>query len=103
VAPFREALDASLDIAAYAHERLTGINGIDARWAPDLSIVAFGFDDDEVGRAAWQAVNEDRRVHLSPTIIDDRFILRFAVLNRRTTTEHVDHAIDIIEKTLASV
>lgn len=102
VAPFRDALNASLDIAIHAHERLTGVNGIDARWAPDLSIVAFGFDDDEVGRAAWQAVNEDRKVHLSPTVIDGRFILRFAVLNRRTTTEHVDHAIDIIEKTLAS-
>jgi aromatic-L-amino-acid decarboxylase len=103
VAPFRQALDASLDIAAHAHERLTGVNGIDARWAPDLSIVAFGFDDDEAGRAAWQAVNDDRHAHLSPTIIDGRFILRFAVLNRRTTTEHIDHAIDIIEKTLASI
>jgi aromatic-L-amino-acid decarboxylase len=101
VAPFREALDATLDIAMHAHERLTGVNGIDIRWVPDLSIVAFGFDDDEVGRAAWQAVNDDRRAHLSPTIIDGRFILRFAVLNRRTTTEHIDHAIDIIEKTLA--
>ena len=101
IAPFREALDTSLDIATHAHERLAGVNGIEARWAPDLSIVAFGFDDDEVGRAALQAVNEDRRVHLSPTIIDGRFILRFAVLNRRTTSEHIDHAIDIIEKTLA--
>jgi aromatic-L-amino-acid decarboxylase len=103
IAPFREALDSSLDIAEYGHERLSGVNGIDARWAPDLSIVAFGFEEDEIGRAAWHAVNEDRRVHLSPTIIDGRFILRFAVLNRRTTTEHVDHAIDIIEKTLAGV
>ena len=54
-----------------------------------------------LGKKAWLAVNEDRKVHLSPTIIDGRFILRFAVLNRRTTTDHVDHAIDIIEKTLA--
>jgi len=46
-------------------------------------------------------VNASRAVHLSPTIIEGRFILRFAVLNRRTTVEHIDHAIDIIEKTLA--
>ena len=101
IAPFREALDKSLDTALYAYDRLTGVNGIETVWKPDLSIVAFRFEDDEAGRAAWTAVVEDRKVHLSPTIIDDRFVLRFAVLNRRTTTDHIDHAIDIIEKTLA--
>ena len=99
-APFVAALDDSLDLAGHAFDRLKTINGIDARWSPDLSIVAFGFDDDELGRAAWDAVNRDRTVHLSPTIIDDRFILRMAILNRRSTVEHVDRAIDIIEKTL---
>lgn len=100
VAPFREALDNSLDIARYAYERLQTVGGVETAWQPDLSIVAFRFEDDVLGRKAWMAVNEDKKVHLSPTIIDDRFILRFAVLNRRTTTEHIDHAIDIIEKTL---
>ncbi len=100
VSPFRDALNTSLDLAEHAFERLVPIDGINTRWEPDLSIVAFGFDDDDLGRAAWQAVNQDRTVHLSPTTIDDRFILRFAILNRRSTIEHVDHAIDIIEKTL---
>jgi len=100
VGPFRDALDSSLDLAQATYNRLSTIDGVDARWAPDLSVVAFGFDDDELGRKAWNAVNEDARVHLSPTIIDGRFILRFAILNRRTTSEHIDHAIDIIEKTL---
>jgi hypothetical protein len=45
-------------------------------------------------------VNEDRLVHLSSTEVADRFVLRMAILNRRTTVEHVDHAIDLIEKTL---
>lgn len=100
IAPFRDALDRSLDQAAYAYERLTGIAGIDACWAPDLSVVAFRFEDDALGWASLEAVNEDRTVHLSRTIIDERFVLRFAILNRRTTIEHIDHAIDIIEKTL---
>jgi aromatic-L-amino-acid decarboxylase len=101
VAPFRDALDTALDVAGHAYQRVRDVPGVNARWEPDLSIVAFGFEDDERGRAAWEEVNADRQVHLSPTMIDDRFILRFAVLNRRTTTEHIDHAIDIIEKTLA--
>jgi aromatic-L-amino-acid decarboxylase len=100
VAPFREALDSSLDVAEHAYERLQGVRGIETTWKPDLSIVAFRFENDDLGRKAWMAVNEDRQVHLSPTIIDDRFVLRFAVLNRRTTTDHINHAIDIIEKTL---
>ncbi|HEU4320150.1 MAG TPA: aminotransferase class V-fold PLP-dependent enzyme [Acidimicrobiia bacterium] len=101
IGAFRDALDASLDLAEHAFDRLQGISGIDTCWKPDLSIVAFRFDDDNLGRAAWDAVNQDQKVHLSPTIIDGRFILRFAILNRRTTREHIDHAIDIIEKTLA--
>jgi len=100
VAPFREALDSSLDVAQHGYERLQGVRGVETTWKPDLSIVAFRFENDDLGRKAWMAVNEDREVHLSPTIIDDRFVLRFAVLNRRTTTDHIDHAIDIIEKTL---
>jgi aromatic-L-amino-acid decarboxylase len=100
VAAFRGALDATLDLAAHAYARLQGINGIDTPWKPELSIVAFRFDDDDIGRAALQAVNADRTVHLSPTVVDGRFVLRFAILNRRTTIDHIDHAIDIIEKTL---
>ena len=100
VGPFRDALDASLDLAQRAYARLGIIEGIDASWRPDLSIVAFSFDDDEMGRKALEAVNADRSVHLSPTTVDDRFVLRFAILNRRTTAEHVDHAINLIEKTL---
>jgi aromatic-L-amino-acid decarboxylase len=100
VAPFREALDSSLELAAHAYRRLSGIEGLETPWKPDLSIVAFRFADDELGRRALEAVNGDRVVHLSPTTIDDRFVLRFAILNRRTTHDHIDHAIDIIEKTL---
>ena len=100
VAPFRDALDSSLDVAEHAYRRLSGIAGLQTPWRPDLTIVAFSFDDDDVGRAALEAVNADRQVHLSPTVVDGRFVLRFAILNRRTTTDHVDHAIDIIEKTI---
>jgi aromatic-L-amino-acid decarboxylase len=100
VAAFRDALEKTLDLADHAYQRLQGINGIETPWRPDLSIVAFRFDDDEAGRTALQAVNAERRVHLSPTVVDSRFVLRFAILNRRTTIDHIDHAIDIIEKTL---
>ncbi len=100
VGPFREALDEALDLAESAYDRLSGIEGVDAPWRPDLSIVAFRFRDDDQGRAAMEAINRERLVHVSPTVVEGRFVLRFAILNRRTTSDHIDHAIDIIEKTL---
>lgn len=100
IAPFRDALDEALDLAAYAYERCRAIDGIRAPWSPDLSIVAAGFDDDDLGRRAMDAVNENGKVHLSSTLFGNRFILRFAILNRRTTRDHLDHALEIIEKTL---
>jgi glutamate/tyrosine decarboxylase-like PLP-dependent enzyme len=93
-------LNDSLDLAEHAYERVRKLDGVNAPWKPDLSIVAFGFDDDATGREAMARVNDDRVVHLSSTEVGERFILRMAILNRRTTAEHVDHAIDLIEKTL---
>ncbi|HEX2403142.1 MAG TPA: hypothetical protein VHM29_00455, partial [Acidimicrobiia bacterium] len=58
------------------------------------------FEDDTLGCLALETINRERIVHLSPTTIADRYVLRFAILNRRTTTDHLDHAIDMIEKTL---
>ncbi len=100
IAPFRVALDEALDLAGHAYERVSHLDGIRALWKPDLSIAAFGFEDDDIGREAMERVNQDRLVHLSPTEVAGRFVLRMAILNRRTTVEHVDHAIDLIEKTL---
>jgi aromatic-L-amino-acid decarboxylase len=100
VAPFRETLDIYLDLAEYAHDRLVGIEGLETPWRPDLSVVAFRFADDDQGRQALDDINRERVVHLSPTTISGRLVLRFAILNRRTTRDHIDHAIDMVEKTL---
>jgi aromatic-L-amino-acid decarboxylase len=100
LAPFREALDTCLDLAEYAYTRLSGIEGLETPWSPDLSIVAFRLADDDLGRRALEVINRERVVHLSPTTISGRLVLRFAILNRRTTRDHVDHAINMIEKTL---
>ena len=88
------------DLAEHAYQRLSGLAGIERVWTPDLSIVAFRFEDDDSGRRALETVNADRQTHLSPTMVDGRFVLRIAILNRRTTREHVDPAIDLIEKSL---
>jgi aromatic-L-amino-acid decarboxylase len=78
VAPFRDTLETYLDLAEYAHTRLIGIEGLETPWRPDLSVVAFRFADDDMGQRALEDI----------------------ILNRRTTRDHIDHAIDMVEKTL---
>lgn len=100
VAPFRDALDTTLDLAGHAYARVAALEGVRAPWAPDLSVVAFGFEDDDVGHEAMRRVNEEMSAHVSSTEVDGRFVLRLAILNRRTTAQHIDHALDLVEKAL---
>lgn len=95
VAAFRSELDEALDLADHAYRRLREFPWIDRIWRPDLSIVAFRCDDDSRARDALAAVNDTRQVFLSSTTIDDRFVARVAILNRRTTRHHVDTALDL--------
>ncbi|GFW69540.1 aromatic-L-amino-acid decarboxylase [Trichonephila clavipes] len=37
-------------------------------------------------------INDRRKIHMTPTIVRDSFILRFAVCSRYTTLEDVDFA-----------
>lgn len=96
VAAFRAELDEVLDLAAHAYERLKDAGWVERVWRPDLSIVAFQCHDDEAGRRALDAANASGRVWLSSTTVDDRYTLRLALLNRRTTLGHVDDAIDLL-------
>ncbi len=98
VAAFRVALDNVLDLAEYAYGRLEGIDGVETPWRPELSIVAFQLADNEIADRAVAAVNADGKVHISSTLVEGRVTLRLALLNRRTTREHVDLAIDAVER-----
>jgi aromatic-L-amino-acid decarboxylase len=96
VAAFRRALDDALDLAEYAHRRLKAADWVDRVWSPDLSIVAFQFDDDQRARSALETINRRGEVHMSSTVIDGRYTARLAILNRFTRPAHVDMAIDSI-------
>lgn len=94
VAAFRTELDEALDLAEQAYERLRHCDWVERVWRPDLSIVAFQCPDDGRGRRALEAANASGKVFLSSTSIEDRYVLRLAILNRRTTSAHIDEAID---------
>src|SRR5262249_8245272 len=59
VAAFREALDEKLDLAAWAHDELRTIEGIEIVAAPQLSTVAFRLRRPGLDDPALDALNRD--------------------------------------------
>ena len=97
VAAFRAAQEEKLALARYFHARLGEIDGFDPGPAPQLSVVAFRYgDDDGFNERLLKHLQDDGRVMLSGTRIDGRFLIRCAILSFRTHAEHVDQAIDAI-------
>lgn len=96
VGAFRSELEGMLDLAEHAYSRLRQADWVERIWRPDLSIVAFQCRDDERARQALEAVNSDGRIWISSTTVDGRYTIRLALLNRRTTRDHVDLAIDLL-------
>ncbi|MPZ61325.1 MAG: aminotransferase class V-fold PLP-dependent enzyme [Propionibacteriales bacterium] len=98
VAAFRDALDEKLDLAAEAYDALAADPLIECPWPPDLSVVTFrrrdGTDDDQ--RALLDRINATRRVFLSSTRIDGRYLLRLCVLGHRTHADRVREAVEIV-------
>jgi glutamate/tyrosine decarboxylase-like PLP-dependent enzyme len=106
VAAFRAAQQEKLALAHYFHRRLAAIDGFDAGPPPDLSVVAFRYipesgDPDCFNEALLRRLQQEGRVMLSGTRVDERFTLRCAILSFRTHLEHVDEALAAIVDAVA--
>lgn len=92
IEPFREQLDEKLDLIAHAVERLRMIDGIEIVAAPQLTITAFRYrNDDALTRELLDRINARKRVMLTPTTLPDgRFVIRIAIVSHRTHRDRVD-------------
>ena len=82
--------------------------GFDPGPPPDLSVVAFRYlpkdgDADTFNERLLRDVQEEGRVMLSGTRIDGRYTLRCAILCFRTHNEHVDEAIEVLQRAAARI
>ena len=98
---FREALDEKLDLARAIYEGLVRVPGFELPWEPELTVVPFRYvprsgDADAFNRVLLDRINASKRVFLSSTLIDGRFILRACVVSHRTHRDRVEEAIQII-------
>jgi aromatic-L-amino-acid/L-tryptophan decarboxylase len=108
IEPFREQLDEKLDLIAYATEELRKIDGIEIVAEPQLTITAFrlvrpGLDEEqlnELNRELLARINAKRRVMLTPTMLDGRFVIRICIVSHRTHRDRVAMAIEDIRASL---
>ena len=101
VEAFREALDEKLDLARAIYDALVQTPGFELPWEPEMTVVPFRYvprsgDADAFNRALLERINASKRVFLSSTLIDGRFILRACVVSHRTHRDRIDEAIQII-------
>jgi glutamate/tyrosine decarboxylase-like PLP-dependent enzyme len=98
---FREALSEKLHIANWLHNNLRQLPGFECPTSPDLSIVTFVYhpkrgDVEEFNRKLIQEINATRRLFLSGTILNGRYVIRICVLCFRTHQQDAINALDPI-------
>lgn len=106
--PFRQLLDEKLDLVRYAVDELRKIEGLEIVAEPQLTITAFrlvrpGRDPDEVNRALLERINAKKRVMLTPTIVDGRFVIRICIVSHRTHRDRVEMAVADIRDAVAEM
>ena len=83
-------------------------DGIQAGPPPDLSIVTFRYlpksgSANEFNRKLVDAIRDDGRVFLTSTTMNDKFVIRLAVLGYNTHLDDVETALAVIRESIADV
>ncbi len=106
--PFRQNLDEKLDLALWATEELRKIDSIEIVAEPQLSLLAFrlvrpGLSLEELNRlnrSFLDNINSRKRVFLTGTRLQGRFVLRICVLSFRTHMDRMEAALEDIHAAL---
>ena len=101
---FRQQLDEKLDLTLWATEELRKIEGIEIVAEPQLSVVAFRYgSDNDINRKLLDRVNAKKRVMLTPTMIDGKFVIRICVVSFRTHRDRMQMAIEDIRSAVSEL
>ena len=104
IAPFRAAIREKILLCRYAYEKIREMGFVTGP-PPDLSIFVFryvpnGQDPCTFNEKLLQHVQQDGRVFLSSTRIDEVYWIRFAVLSFRSHKREVDLCLSVLKKCL---
>lgn len=106
IEPFIACLEEKLLLVHYFRNQLAEL-GFCLGPEPDLSVSYFWYpfetDCDEKNKQLMDAIHADGSVFLSSSIIDNRFVIRIAILAFRTKKEIIDEAVEMIKRCLKNV
>lgn len=102
IAPFREQLDEKLDLMGYVMDELRKIDAIEIVAEPQLTICAFRVrgEGDDATRALLDRINARKRVMLTPTTLDGRFVIRIAIVSHRTHRDRIEMLLEDVRSGL---
>lgn len=106
VEPFAATLEEKLLLVHYFRNQLIDL-GFKVGPEPDLSVsyfwYPFGEDEDAKNQLLMNEIHKDGSVFLSSSMIDNRFVIRMAVLAFRTKKETIDEAVEMIKRCLDKI
>lgn len=100
--PFAACLEEKLLLTRYFYQEIQKL-GFEVECEPELSVVIYRYvpkkgDADLFNKRLVEEVQKDGRVFISSTLLNGKFILRFAILSFRTHLKTVDLALRILKE-----
>jgi aromatic-L-amino-acid decarboxylase len=104
VRAFRENLAEKLRLTQWIYERLVEEPGFECLSHPQLSAFAFRYlpkkgDTDAFNQELLKAIVASKKLYLSSTRLDGKFVIRLCILGFRTHMKEVEMAFDLIRTT----
>jgi len=108
LAPFRAALAEKIWLARYFHEELEKLPGWEVGPYPELSVATFRYvpdqgDPNDFNERLVEAIRADGKVFISSTLIDEKFVLRLAILHFRTHLDRVDYLLRLLQQLVSEI
>ena len=107
IEPFVACLEEKILLTEYFRDQLIKI-GFEVGPQPDLSVSYFWFspknmDENIFNQKLIQEIHNDGEIYLSSTKINNKFVIRIAILSFRTKLHTIDKAIAMIDKARKTV
>ncbi|MBW7869049.1 MAG: aminotransferase class V-fold PLP-dependent enzyme [Brumimicrobium sp.] len=103
IAPFKSLLEEKLLLTEYFRQKVVTL-GFNVGPTPNLSVTYFWYpkveDEDSFNHKLMQLCHQDGSVFLSSSRIDNRFVIRMAILSFRTHKYEIDKCIAMLQRNL---
>ena len=111
IQPFRSNLEEKLELTSWIGPRLAALPGIEIVTPTTLTVIVFRYHDpllensalNSLNRRLLEAINRRRRVYLTSTRLDGRFVIRICILSFRTHLDQVKQCLEDVEAALEEV